>query len=103
MHESEVGKVSRVFVCASMQRFISPFLFRSARPITLARSHIRYYANMDAPGAAETDTQAGNVARTTGITPESLSHTLKEKLEAKHVDIEDMSGNHIVLRSIFDS
>ena len=46
----------------------------------------------DAPAAAETDTQASNVANESGITPESLSKTLKEKLEAKHVDIEDMSG-----------
>ncbi|KAK3173526.1 hypothetical protein OEA41_006856 [Lepraria neglecta] len=46
----------------------------------------------DAPAAAETDTQASNVANESGITPESLSKTLKEKLEAKYVDIEDMSG-----------
>lgn len=75
-----------------MQRFINPILLRSTRPLKVPRSNLRYYANMSAPGAAESDTQAENVASETGITPESLSSTLKEKLEAKHVDIEDMSG-----------
>lgn len=42
--------------------------------------------------AAETDTQAENVANTSGITPDSLKATLKEKLQASHVDINDMSG-----------
>ncbi|MCJ1450679.1 hypothetical protein MMC28_001012 [Mycoblastus sanguinarius] len=45
-----------------------------------------------APSAAETDTQAAAVANTTGITTDSLSKTLTEKLEAKHVAIEDISG-----------
>ena len=45
-----------------------------------------------APSAAETDTQAEAVANTSGVTTESLQKTLIEKLEAKHVDIEDMSG-----------
>ncbi|KAL9606025.1 MAG: hypothetical protein Q9179_000813 [Wetmoreana sp. 5 TL-2023] len=43
-------------------------------------------------GAAETDTQAANVANSSGITASSLQDTLKEKLVAEHVDIEDMSG-----------
>lgn len=42
--------------------------------------------------AAETDTQAEIVANTSGITPDSLKATLKEKLQASHVDINDMSG-----------
>ena len=45
-----------------------------------------------APSAAETDTQAAAVANTSGVTPASLQKTLTEKLEAQHVDIEDMSG-----------
>ena len=44
-------------------------------------------------GAAETDTQAENVANTSGITISTLRKTLEEKLNAEHVDIEDMSGN----------
>ncbi len=44
-------------------------------------------------GAAETDTQAANAASTSGVTVSSLEQTLKEKLGAEHVDIEDMSGN----------
>lgn len=42
--------------------------------------------------AAETDTQAAEAANTSGITPATLKTTLTEKLEAKHVDINDMSG-----------
>ena len=45
--------------------------------------------------AAETDTQAENVANTSGITPDSLKQTLKEKLQANHVDINDMSGESL--------
>ena len=45
-----------------------------------------------APSAAETDTQATAAANTSGVTTASLQKTLTEKLEAKHVDIEDMSG-----------
>ncbi|KAL8735579.1 MAG: hypothetical protein Q9166_000748 [cf. Caloplaca sp. 2 TL-2023] len=43
-------------------------------------------------GAAETDSQATNAASTSGVTVASLEHTLKEKLGADHVGIEDMSG-----------
>ena len=50
------------------------------------------HANMSAPSAAETDTQAKTAANTSGVTTESLQKTIAEKLEAKHVDIEDMSG-----------
>ena len=42
--------------------------------------------------AAETDTQAAANAETAGITPDSLSETLKGKMNISHVDIEDMSG-----------
>ncbi|KAL8841323.1 MAG: hypothetical protein Q9170_000953 [Blastenia crenularia] len=43
-------------------------------------------------GAAETDTQAENVANTSGITISSLTKTLKEKIGAEYVDIEDISA-----------
>lgn len=42
--------------------------------------------------AAETDTQAAETANTSGITTESLTKVLKEKLSAEHVQIDDMSG-----------
>jgi len=48
-------------------------------------------------GAAETDTQAAAAANTSGITPASISATLKEKLDASHVDINDISGTAIPL------
>ncbi|KAM0794441.1 bola protein [Usnea florida] len=48
--------------------------------------------SVNAPSAAETDAQAEKVANTSGITTETLQKTITEKLEAKHVDIEDMSG-----------
>ncbi|KAL8722677.1 MAG: hypothetical protein Q9225_000909 [Loekoesia sp. 1 TL-2023] len=43
-------------------------------------------------GAAETDTQAEKVANTSGITVSSLQQTLKEKVGAEYVEIEDISG-----------
>ena len=44
--------------------------------------------------AAPTDTQAEEVQNSTGITPETLSETLKAStdLNASHVDIQDISG-----------
>lgn len=42
--------------------------------------------------AAPTDTQAVPEANTSGVTPESITATLKSKLDASHVEIEDMSG-----------
>ena len=42
--------------------------------------------------AAETDTQASQVANTSGVTPESLQATLKSKLEAQKAEIVDISG-----------
>ena len=55
---------------------------------------------MSAPSAAETDTQAETVANTSGITTESLQKTITEKLEAEHVNIEDMSGEVIRLEKL---
>ena len=77
-----------------MQRFNTLVRLRLPRPFP------RSYANMSAPSAAETDTQAENVANTSGITTESLRKTITDKLEAKHVDIEDMSGTHSSPRSL---
>ena len=44
--------------------------------------------------ASETDTRAEEIQSTTGITPDSLSQTLKSasELNATHVDIQDISG-----------
>ena len=47
---------------------------------------------MSAPKAAETDTQAENVANTSGVTGESIKKALETGVGAQHVDIEDMSG-----------
>lgn len=58
---------------------------------------------MSAPSAAETDTQAKTVANTSGITTESLQETITEKLEAKHVNIEDMSGKEQYALNNFSS
>lgn len=44
--------------------------------------------------SAETDTNAHTVSNTSGISTESLQKTLTEKLDAKHVDVEDMSGEN---------
>ena len=42
--------------------------------------------------AAPTDTQAAAEANTSGVSPDSISATLRSKLDASHVEIEDMSG-----------
>lgn len=42
--------------------------------------------------SARTDAEALETQSETGITPETLSATLREKLEASHVDISDLSG-----------
>ena len=42
--------------------------------------------------AAPNDTAAAAEANTSGITPDSLTSTLKSKLSATHVSVEDMSG-----------
>ena len=60
--------------------------------MTAASGSSRFYANMDAPKAAETDTQAANVANATGVTEASIRKALEQGVEAQHVDIEDMSG-----------
>ena len=46
------------------------------------------------PGAAETDVEAAQVANTTGVTPEGIQSTLREKLEAQVVEVDDISGIH---------
>ena len=42
--------------------------------------------------SARTDVEASQNQESTGVTPETLSATLKDKLEASHVDISDLSG-----------
>jgi hypothetical protein len=42
--------------------------------------------------AAATDSQAAVEADASGVTPESITATLKSKLDASHIEIEDMSG-----------
>lgn len=42
--------------------------------------------------SARTDTEAAQVAATSGVTIDGLKKKLEEKLEATHVEIEDMSG-----------
>ncbi|KAK5695597.1 hypothetical protein LTR17_024548 [Elasticomyces elasticus] len=42
--------------------------------------------------SARTDVEAQETQATTGVTPDTLGATLKEKLEASHVDIQDLSG-----------
>ena len=53
--------------------------------------------------SARTDEEASQVQASSGITPESLSTTLKSKLEASHVDISDLSGtfNHPLSKASF--
>ena len=65
---------------------------QTAAAASLLRTLPRPYARMGAPSAAESDAQAETVANTSGVTTASLQKSIAEKLEAKHVDIEDMSG-----------
>ena len=58
------------------------------RPYTTTLPHLA------TPMAAPADTQTATTAETStsGVTCDSLSATLKQKLSAEHVEIEDMSG-----------
>lgn len=42
--------------------------------------------------SARTDTEATSNQNSSGVTPATLDATLREKLEAQHVDIADLSG-----------
>lgn len=42
--------------------------------------------------SARTDVEATETQNSTGITPDTLSQTLKSKLDAAHVEISDLSG-----------
>lgn len=42
--------------------------------------------------SARTDTEASSNQASSGITPDTLGATLREKLEASHVDVQDLSG-----------
>ena len=79
-----------------MQRFFIVARLSSRSTTTAFQpSSSRFYANMSAPKAAETDTQAENVANATGVTGESIRKALEQGIGAQHVDIEDMSGTQI--------
>ena len=84
-----------------LNRVIRSVAITRAEPFTTLRSNPRLvnrlYASMSAPSAAEPDTQAANVANTSGITPATLKTTLAEKLEAEHVEIKDISGTYLYL------
>lgn len=43
--------------------------------------------------SARTDTEASSNQASSGVTPDTLGATLREKLEASHVDIQDLSGS----------
>ncbi|KAI4109246.1 MAG: hypothetical protein L6R37_000677 [Teloschistes peruensis] len=114
-------KISEAWQVAWIYLFITPYwcVFDNAacqssmQPLrTLARLHLAGSANRNAfrsfsksrvamsVGAAETDTQAATTANTSGITASSIQEALKEKLQAEHVDIEDMSGTHFSHRFV---
>lgn len=42
--------------------------------------------------SARTDAEAQETQASTGVTPDTLGATLKDKLAASHVDIQDLSG-----------
>lgn len=68
------------------------------RQSTLAVNHTFDHQIM----SARTDVEAVQNQHSSGVTPETLKATLIEKLEAQHVDIQDLSGNrdkiHFLLR-----
>ena len=87
-----------------MQEFIKLTRFspRPRRP-SLFPNFSTFYANkMSAPKAAETDTQAQNVASTTGVTGDSIKKALETGIGAQHVDVEDMSGKKVQERAQSD-
>ena len=76
---------------------ISPTLYRGLRAIGPVPYHIACYRkdytrSFRGSMSAESDTQAANAANLTGVTPKSLQTTLIEKLDAQHVDVNDISG-----------
>lgn len=77
-----------------MRNLLRPQYLRQASRSLTAPRWPRPYATMNTPGAAETDTEAAAIANSSGITPRTLSATLREKLEASHVDINDISGTY---------
>ena len=66
----------------------SRLLFSTAQRLQVIPQGIRSYSM----SAAETDTQAAQVANSSGITPTSLKTTLMQKFDAQFVDVEDISG-----------
>lgn len=86
-----------------MQRLttVSRNFVRSRAQVSQPKT-LRAYANMSAPKAAETDTEAARVQSTTGVTAESLKKKLEEGIGARHVDIQDMSGRSGFVRESSD-
>lgn len=57
-----------------------------------AESITAYLTPKSTAMSARTDVEASQNQASSGITPDSLKTTLQQKLEATHVDIEDLSG-----------
>lgn len=73
-----------------MQRLYKVPVFNHSKTLGLiSRLQINRLATMS---AAKTDSQAAEVANSSGITPISLQSSLTEKLKAQHVYVEDISG-----------
>jgi hypothetical protein len=78
-----------------MQRFVRIFPNTPVRTLSAThRPFPKHFGTMT--GAAKTDIQAAVVANASGITSGSLQSTLREKLQAEHVDVEDISGMSIL-------
>lgn len=74
-----------------MQRLVRTWPRNQVHTLRAVHQHyLNQFATMS--GAAETDVQAASVANSSGITSSSLKSTLTERLEAEHVDVEDISG-----------
>jgi hypothetical protein len=67
------------------------------RQFNSASKHTTNYEIM----SARTDVEATQNQLSSGVTPESLKATLFEKLEAQHVDIQDLSGNRDKTHNLF--
>lgn len=70
----------------------SELLIRSKSCSHALSTPVQYAVTM----SARTDVEAEANQNTSGVTPDTLQSTLKEKLEAQHVEIADLSGNPAV-------
>ena len=80
---------SRIPSSSSPSPLLAPFSTASTTPLLRAAAAA---PSSSKPMAAETDAQAAAVANQTGVTPESIESSLKEKLQAELVVVEDVSG-----------